>query len=205
MDNKGYIFINLLPYREQIRKEQIKQFSLLMGFFAAIAAFIVFVMYSAFSLEIESQNSRNEYIQKQNKKLDNDIKSIALLKDEINLLNNYKELQTIRFGEAIQIKTNINEANLQTLKTPYFSLLTLVENAIKHNTFTKEKPLVIEISNSNNFIEVTNNLQRKRNMGTTTKTGLTNLNERYKLIVNKEILVVVDEKYFTVKLPYINL
>ena len=130
---------------------------------------------------------------------------LVLLKDEINLLNNYKELQTIRFGEAIQIKTNINEANLQTLKTPYFSLLTLVENAIKHNTFTKEKPLVIEISNSNNFIEVTNNLQRKRNMGTTTKTGLTNLNERYKLIVNKEILVVVDEKYFTVKLPYINL
>lgn len=115
MDNKGYIFINLLPYREQIRKEQIKQFSLLMGFFAAIAAFIVFVMYSAFSLEIESQNSRNEYIQKQNKKLDNDIKSIASLKDEIkDTLAKRKVVENLQINRS----DSVNILNAISLQLP---------------------------------------------------------------------------------------
>jgi type IV pilus assembly protein PilN len=83
MKNKGYLFVNLLPYREQIKKEQIKQFSLLMGLFAIVASFILFLIYSLISLEVDAQKSRNQYIETQNKKLDQDIKSIASLKDEI--------------------------------------------------------------------------------------------------------------------------
>lgn len=129
---------------------------------------------------------------------------LVLLKDEITLLNNYKELQTIRFGEAIQIKIDIDEDILHKLKTPYFSLLTLLENAVKHNIFTKEKTLVIEISYSDDYIEVKNNLQRRKNIKTT-KTGLNNLNERYKLIMKKEITILEDNNFFIVRLPIISI
>lgn len=80
---KGYILINLLPYRDKIKKEQIRQFSLLMIIFAAVAIFINSILYSILILETDAQNSRNEYIINKNKKLDEDIKAIAGLRDEI--------------------------------------------------------------------------------------------------------------------------
>lgn len=126
---------------------------------------------------------------------------LVSLKEELILLNNYKELQTIRFGDAIKIQADIDEATKEEIKTPYFSLLTLVENAIKHNGFTKEKPLTIKISCDEEYIIVENNTQKRNSLAPSTKTGLTNLNERYMLILNKGIHIIRQEKSFIVKLP----
>ena len=83
LNNNGYTFINLLPYREKIKKEKIKQLSFLMGLFTLLTMFIIFIVYSSLSLEIEQQKLRNNYIIQQNKKLDQNIKEIATLKEEI--------------------------------------------------------------------------------------------------------------------------
>lgn len=83
LNNNGYTFINLLPYREKIKKEKIKQFSFLMGLFTLLTIFIIFIIYSSLSLEIEQQKLRNNYIAQQNKKLDQNIKEIVTLKEEI--------------------------------------------------------------------------------------------------------------------------
>jgi two-component system, LytTR family, sensor kinase len=73
----------------------------------------------------------------------------------------------------------------------------LVENAIKHNSFTEKKPLLIAVSIENNRIKVSNNLLLKT-LQIPSGTGLENLNQRYKLIADKEIETVKTEKDFTV-------
>lgn len=101
MDKKGYLFINLMPYREAIRKEQIKQFSMLMGFFAIVAGFMVFMAYSAVSLRIDAQNSRNSFIKKANKALDAKIKDISGLRDEIKTtLNKRKVVEDLQANRS---------------------------------------------------------------------------------------------------------
>ena len=127
--------------------------------------------------------------------------SVVLLNEEVLLLKNYIELQTIRFGKAIQMDTKLNNDLLLTIKLPYFSLLTLIENAVKHNSFTVEKPLKITIEYNGEFIVVSNNIQAKKLIGKTTKSGINNLNERYKLLIGKEIIVQKMQSSFIVKLP----
>lgn len=83
MNKKGYVLINLLPYREKIKKEKIQSFSILMGIFAAFGALLVFLDNSYLSIKIEHQTERNDYIKSTNKELDQQIKSIADLKEKI--------------------------------------------------------------------------------------------------------------------------
>lgn len=83
-NKKGFVFVNLMPFREQIKKEQLKQFYIILGLFAAIATFLVFITYSFVNMQLDSQLARNTYIEKENKKLDEEIKEIANLQSEIN-------------------------------------------------------------------------------------------------------------------------
>jgi type IV pilus assembly protein PilN len=57
------IRINLLPYKEELRKAKRRQFGILATVFVAAAAFTVFVAYSLYGLAIDSQNSRNNQLQ----------------------------------------------------------------------------------------------------------------------------------------------
>lgn len=83
MENKGFIIINLLPYREKIKKDKLRQFGLLMALFVVAAGAVVFSGHTLLSLKISGQESRNKYIETQNENLDKQIKEIVSLKDEI--------------------------------------------------------------------------------------------------------------------------
>lgn len=118
---KGYIVINLLPYREKLKKEKIRQLSLLMGFFAVCAAAIVFVMYSLMNYELNEQNQRNSYIANENKKLDADIKEIANLKADIK--------DTLAKRQVVE--------SLQVNRSDAVSILNDVSNQLPENTTLK--------------------------------------------------------------------
>jgi type IV pilus assembly protein PilN len=83
MNKQGYVLINLLPYREKIKKEKVQSFAILMAIFALLGAFIVFLDNSYVSVKIEHQTERNDYIKSVNNGLDQQIKSIADLKEKI--------------------------------------------------------------------------------------------------------------------------
>ncbi|MDR0672620.1 MAG: PilN domain-containing protein [Zoogloeaceae bacterium] len=57
------IRINLLPYKEELRKAKRQQFGVLAISFAAAAALAVFVAYQLYDVAIGSQNSRNQILQ----------------------------------------------------------------------------------------------------------------------------------------------
>ena len=85
------IRINLLPHREIKRQARRRQFYILCGVIAAVGAAIVGMVGVFISQQISSQNATNEYIEKANKKLDDDIKEIAKLEDEIRGLEARKK------------------------------------------------------------------------------------------------------------------
>ena len=85
MENKrGFVFVNLMPFREQIKKDQMKQFYMILGFFSLIAVLFTFVTYSFVNVKIDNQQARNSYMKKENEKLDTEIKEISNLQAEIN-------------------------------------------------------------------------------------------------------------------------
>lgn len=101
MENKGFIFVNLLPYREKMKALQIKRFGSLMTAFALTSAFFIVVGHISLSLKIDSQTSRNDFIAKENEKLDENIKSIANLKEEIkSTLVKRKVVESLQVNRA---------------------------------------------------------------------------------------------------------
>ncbi len=80
------IRINLLPHREERRKQRINAFIAMMGVTAVIGALVVLLVGAVIANKISAQTQRNEYIKAENKKLDEEIKEVATLKAEIESL-----------------------------------------------------------------------------------------------------------------------
>ena len=66
-------------------------------------------------------------------------------------------------------------------------------------------PLKIRIERSNDYIVISNNIQRKNILENSSKTGLLNLRERVRLIINKDLIIEDDNNLFIVKIPVIKL
>lgn len=80
------IRINLLPHREEKRKQRKNAFFMMLALFGIVGAVIVLVVGIAIANNISNQNQRNEFIKAENTKLDSQISEIAALKDEIAAL-----------------------------------------------------------------------------------------------------------------------
>lgn len=78
------IKINLLPHREEKRKQLKSNFYSLLLFSAVIGAVIVLVIGAVFARQISAQIDRNNFIKAENMKLDEKIKEVATLRQEID-------------------------------------------------------------------------------------------------------------------------
>lgn len=80
------IRINLLPHREQRRKQRKNAFIAMMVGAAVVGALIVMLVGIVISNKISTQTQRNDFIKAENHRLDIEIKEIATLKAEIESL-----------------------------------------------------------------------------------------------------------------------
>ena len=80
------IMINLLPHREMRRERRKKDFVGLLTLVAIAAAGVIFVVGIGINQQIDTQNARNEFIKTENAKLDEQIKEVSTLREEINSL-----------------------------------------------------------------------------------------------------------------------
>lgn len=135
--------------------------------------------------------------------LSNKEKDMVLLREEIEFISNYFYLLKIRFGDAISMVIEITDLSSEDYLIPPISMQALVENAIKHNEFNDKIPLYINVSISSNYVIVRNIINPKNYAPPTSKIGLGNLDHRYKLITNRNIIIENNFKSFTVKLPII--
>ena len=133
--------------------------------------------------------------------LGNKERDLVLLREEVEFISNYFYLLKIRFSEAINMEIEINDLAAEDFLIPPISLQALVENAIKHNDFTDSDPLTINVSIFSNQVIIKNAIHPKNYPAPTSKIGLSNLNNRYKLITNRNITIENNFNFFTVKLP----
>jgi len=123
------------------------------------------------------------------------------LKQEIEFASNYFFLLKIRYQTGLSLVIKMDNVSVDDYLIPPLSLQTLIENAIKHNHFSEKNPLSVEITISENEISVVNEKNIKKFDIHSSGIGLSNLNERYSIIVNKNISIIQTSEYFTVLLP----
>lgn len=124
---------------------------------------------------------------------------LVTLKEELAFITSYADLLQKRFGDKLKITLNVSKDAYDN-KIPPMSIQLLIENALQHNVITSESPLHIKVYAKNNHICVANSLHEKKDIESF-GIGLMNLNNRYKLIANKEIRIEKTQDVFLVELP----
>lgn len=122
--------------------------------------------------------------------------------EEMEILNAYLFLQKARFDKGIAFENQLSEKTLGTLIPP-FTLQLLVENCIKHNVVSLQKPLRIRIYEAHDQIVIENPVQLKTGEAST-GVGLKNIDLRYNHLLQQHIDIINDQKIFQVKLPLIH-
>ena len=123
------------------------------------------------------------------------------LKHEMDFVMAYVFLQKLRFGENLILINSIEKESLEKFVLP-LSVQMLIENAIKHNEISDSSSLQITISNNKNGLIVTNNLSFVENDDSSTKIGLNNLIERYRLVSDLVPNFYVRDKNFVAEIPF---
>jgi two-component system LytT family sensor kinase len=129
---------------------------------------------------------------------------VVSLEQEIKFSLYYLEVQKVRFREAISYSIDVPIQQQENTTLPVFSLQLTLENAIKHNKFTQEEPLLIKVV----YIEpdlllVENNVNPKTPVEPGSGMGLRNLSDRYLLLTKEGITVNNNSDFFQVYLKLI--
>jgi LytS/YehU family sensor histidine kinase len=135
--------------------------------------------------------------------LRNNQDGLSTVSNEIKFIESYYRLLQTRHGEAVQINIEIDK-RYEPYLLPSLTLQLLVENVVKHNVVSKNKPLEIDIfTTAGNKLIINNNLQRRTIKAPSNKVGLDNIKAKYNLLRQPGFQVMEDEKNFTVVLPLI--
>lgn len=127
---------------------------------------------------------------------------IIPLSEEMEFLNAYTYLLKERFGDNLNIHIEDLSTEASSGIVP-LSLQMLFENAIKHNIISQEKPLYIDVFTKNDHLYIQNNNQKKNQVSDSTGVGLQNICDRYRMLTDQEIIIEVNDRFFSVALPLI--
>lgn len=124
------------------------------------------------------------------------------VKEEMQIVDAYLFLQKARFDGGFVFVSDLTERSMNTLIPP-FTLQLLIENAIKHNVVSLQRPLQIRLYEDGEYIALENVLQPKKGDVNSTGVGLKNISSRYDHLLEKQIIICSDESTFSVELPLI--
>ncbi len=137
--------------------------------------------------------------------LANRLKDLILLREELTFIEAYLFLYKIRYGNGIIIDI-AEHKNIELLRLPPLTLQLLIENAIKHNTFSTQSPLKIKIYfTEHDKITVENNKKLKKANGYSSRIGLKNIDERYRLMGHTKPIVTETDELFKVAISLITI
>jgi len=137
-------------------------------------------------------------------RLYNQENKIVPLKEELAFLDSYTYLLRTRFNENLLIENRISDRSDIIMVAPA-SLQMLIENAIKHNVASKKLPLKIILEKRDDYIVVSNTLQKKEIEEESTRIGLRNIIDRYKLLSDQPVIIERTPSQFIVKIPVLQI
>lgn len=128
----------------------------------------------------------------------------VMLRDELEVLEAYLFMLKSRFGDNISFDIQIEELH-KTLFIPPFTLQIVVENCIKHNIVSREKPLWLKVhSRADNKLIISNNLQPKHSVEDSSQVGLANIEKRFQYLSGLHIDILKNAESFDVVIPLIS-
>ena len=130
-------------------------------------------------------------------------KELVLVREEVNLLEKYIHLQESRFKTNLNIHVDVPESFYHYAMPPLV-LQMLVENSIKHNIISQDKPLKVSVRAEKETLLVENNLQKKSGVSSTGQ-GLRNITERYRLFTTREVEITKTSAIFKVAIPLLTI
>lgn len=136
--------------------------------------------------------------------LDNREHDLVTLQKELGFMDAFIFMMDVRHKKAVTIDLSIH-IDPERYLIPTLSLQMLVENALKHNMYSKERPLKISISTiGKDALVIKNNLQKRELKESTTQLGIKNIKKRYAFYTNKQVLVREESDFFEVIIPLLD-
>lgn len=124
------------------------------------------------------------------------------VEQEIVMMKQYFGLMSLRHVGCLRLHVSPSVKKLKGYPLPPLCLQGLVENAIKHNAHTPDKPLTIKVDTDGDYLIVSNDIQPLTSANApSTHLGLAYMDETMMLLFNSHIEVIKDNSQFTVKIP----
>jgi LytS/YehU family sensor histidine kinase len=133
--------------------------------------------------------------------LHSDKKGLVTLEEELEFIESFRYLMEVRFADKLIFCINVDNDKLN-LKIPVLSLLPVIDNVVIHNTIDSEHKMIVNIFlNENLELVISNPIYPKFIPSETNGTGIKNLENRFYLLMDKQIRIIDDGKMFSVYLP----
>ena len=127
-------------------------------------------------------------------------RKLVTLGEEIDFVKSYYYLLKVRYEDGITVEFNVPD-HVLNLEVPPLTLQILLENAVKHNVFSKENPIHIYVGViDNTFLKVINNKTEQPQLVRSFRVGLNNIRRRFEYFTDKKIKVI-DGEDFRVEVP----
>mgnify|MGYP006266953265 CR=1 FL=1 len=126
---------------------------------------------------------------------------LVRLRDELEFVDAYIFMLQKRFGHHLNFHQSLEAVDDYLI--PPLSLQLLIENAVKHNQISSEHGLDIFLSTEEDTYLVVRNTYRPlaTPAKNSTKTGLPNIERRYRFYSDLPVQIANDGDFFTVKIP----
>jgi sensor histidine kinase YesM len=133
--------------------------------------------------------------------LQSEKKGLVTLEEELEFLQSFRYMMEVRFATKLIFKIEVDK-DRTNLKIPVLSLLPLIDNVAVHNIIDSDHKMVVTIwLNDQMELVVSNPVFPKLAPPDTNGTGIKNLENRFSLLMNKQIRIENDGKVFHVYLP----
>jgi sensor histidine kinase YesM len=127
-------------------------------------------------------------------------KELVSVTEELSFAKTYMNLLKMRFENSLFYELPQTIINPDAKVVP-LSLQLLLENTVKHNVVSEQKPLHIRIFIDGDYLAIQNDFQKKEVIQSRQGVGLQNIVDRYGIITNRKVLIEQNEQTFTVKIP----
>lgn len=127
-------------------------------------------------------------------------KELVSVDEELAFAKTYMNLLKMRFENSLFYEMPTTAISAEAKVVP-LSLQLLLENTVKHNVVSEQRPLHIRIYVEGDYLAVQNDYQKKEVLQERQGVGLQNIVNRYGIITNRKVLIAQNEQTFTVKIP----
>jgi hypothetical protein len=127
-------------------------------------------------------------------------KELVSVEEELAFAKTYMNLLKMRFENSLFYELPETIVNPEAKVVP-LSLQLLLENTVKHNVVSEQRPLHIRIFIEGDYLVVKNDFQKKEVLQDGQGVGLQNIISRYAILTDRKVRIEQNQETFMVYLP----